>query len=867
LYLKDTNGDGRADVRQTVFSGFGTSNVQGLFNSFRWGLDNRIHGAGSSTGGNVKLVSVKASGGHQPLDKAAAPVSISGRDFAFDPRTHELEATSGGCQHGMCFDEWGRKFVCSNSSHIELVMFEDRYLRRNRYLAAPAARQMIAADGGQAEVFRISPVEPWRLVRTRLRVAGQVPGPVEGGGRAAGYFTSATGITIYTGNAWPEEYRGMAFVGDVGSNIVHRKRLQPDGVGLKGMRIDEKKEFLASNDIWFRPVQFANAPDGTLYVIDMYREVIEHPLSLPPVIKKHLDLTSGRDRGRIYRIVPEGFKQPGPPRLDQASTAELVATLEHPNGWHRETAARLLYERQDKSAIAPLRLLAKRSRSPLGRMHALHALAGLEPLDADLLTAALADKDARVREHAVQLAEKKASELGVSRLSNVLLSAAETESDARVRYQLAFSLGEMNDGGRVNALVKIARRDGGDAWVRLAVLSSLSQGAGAVFETLAADKEHRRTSAGRQMLEALARQIGLAKRTDEVADVLKSVAELSKEDASKEDAAAASALVRELAQGLNKSGSELRGVLASAGGDTARTFDELLKTARQTAADAKQSPSARAEATRTLGLGTFSAERELLTKLLDNRQPREVQEASLVALGRFTDKEVSQVVLRAWNGFSPPLRAQATELLLARVERIEALLETIEAGRFRPTDLEPARIEFLRKHQSDRIRERAGKLLAEVKLRRRQDVIDAYQGALKLTGDPARGKKHFEKTCAKCHRVEGIGYELAPNLAAMKTRGADSILVNVLDPNREVNPQYVNYLALTEDGRTLTGLVAAETATSITLRRGDNQSDTLLRVDISAMQSTGLSIMPEGLEKELDQQALADLIAFLMAAK
>ncbi len=199
----------------------------------------------------MKLVATMATTASSP--GRGSPVSISGRDFAFDPRTHELEATSGGCQHGMCFDEWGRKFVCSNSSHIQLVMFEDRYLRRNRYLAAPAARQIIAADGGQAEVFRISPVEPWRLVRTRLRVAGQVPGPIEGGGRAAGYFTSATGVTIYTGDAWPEEYRGLAIIGDVGSNIVHRKRLLPDGVGLKAVRMDEKKEFLASSDIWFRP--------------------------------------------------------------------------------------------------------------------------------------------------------------------------------------------------------------------------------------------------------------------------------------------------------------------------------------------------------------------------------------------------------------------------------------------------------------------------------------------------------------------------------------------------------------------------------------------------------------------------------------
>ncbi|HQU45022.1 MAG TPA: cytochrome C, partial [Pirellulales bacterium] len=189
LYCKDTDGDGRADERRTVFSGFSKANVQGLLNSFHWGLDNRIHGATSTAGGSV----------HRADDPQAKPVNLNGRDFAFDPRTLDLVATSGGAQHGMSFDAWGRKFDCSNSDHIQQVMYDDRYVARNPYLSAPGPRKGIAADGPQAEVFRTSPVEPWRIVRTRLRVSGAAPGQIEGGGRAAGYFTGATGVTIYKG--------------------------------------------------------------------------------------------------------------------------------------------------------------------------------------------------------------------------------------------------------------------------------------------------------------------------------------------------------------------------------------------------------------------------------------------------------------------------------------------------------------------------------------------------------------------------------------------------------------------------------------------------------------------------------------------
>ena len=164
----------------------------------------------------------------------------------------------------------------------------------------------------------------------------------------------------------------------------------PESIGLRAERIDKQTEFLRSREIWFRPVQMANAPDGGLYVLDMYREVIEHPKSLPPVIKKHLDLTSGRDRGRVYRVVSKGFRQPALPRLDRATTGELVAALAHENAWHREAASRLLYQRQDRAAAGPLRKLAREAELPQGRMHALYALAGLESLEsADLLAGTL----------------------------------------------------------------------------------------------------------------------------------------------------------------------------------------------------------------------------------------------------------------------------------------------------------------------------------------------------------------------------------------------------------------------------------------------------------------------------------------------
>ena len=861
FYFKDTDGDGRIDAKnpdekKLVFTGFGTGNVQGLLNCFRWGLDNRLHIATSANGGDIKR-------GDAPKD--AMTVNIRGRDLAFNPRTYEFELMSGAAQHGMSFDDWGHKFVSSNSDHLQQVMYDDRYIARNPFLNAPPARVSIAADGPQAEVFRTSPVEPWRIVRTRLRVSGVVKGAVEGGGRPAGYFTGAGGVTIYRGDAWPAEWKGIAIVGDVGSNLVHRKRLEPNGLQFVGRRIDEKSEFVSSTDIWFRPAQYANAPDGTLYIADMCRETIEHPHSIPLEIKQHLDLTSGRDRGRIYRVLPaEGFKQRAKPQLGTASTAELVALLEHPNAWHRETAARLLWQRQDKSAVDALRKLAHESSSPLGRMHALYCLDGLKALQTSDVAQRLLDAASEVRCHALRLCERVPANPEL--IEKLLLAVHEMIPE--VIYQLAFTLGQfpqaktpLANTHQVLALISIHHAH--DRWIQAAVQSSVADGAGPLFQLLVQASGARGHVVPAPFLEKLATQIALQNKPDEV-----KLAVASLDSLSSKDPAAALAVTRGLSQGLKKPNSVLsqmaaRGELKTMNAVVADMLAAALKTASNTKLDPKQ----RVPAIDGLALGKFADVKPTLAKLIDTREPHAVQLAAVAVLGNFVDPGVAEVLLAAWPQLSPQLKEPATEALCARPERIAALFDAIDAGRVPAGDLAVPRLQLLAKSKNAAIRERAQKLLTAAKPGRRQDVVDAYRDALKLAGDPARGKLAFQKNCSVCHKVEGVGHEIGPNLATIKARGVEFILTNVLDPSREVNPQFVNYVVVTTDGRTLTGLIAAESAAGITLRRAENASDTVLRTDIDELQSTGLSIMPEGLEKQLDQQTLADVIAYLMSVQ
>ncbi len=856
LYCKDTDGDGVADRQEVILTGFDTSNPNAVPNSLRWGLDNRIHGMASTSGGKLRSLLWERTSG-----QTSKPIESRGRDFSFDPRSGELRLESGGSQFGMTYDDWGRKFESANTAPIEMVMYEDRYIARNPYLTAPRARVAIHVYdetlGGAGAVYRTSPIEPWRIIRTEMRISGSFSGPVEGGGRPAGYFTAACGVTIYTGNAWPQAFHGNAFVCEGAGNLVHRMRLDPSGVGFTAHRTEKKKEFLTSDEIWFRPIQFTNGPDGTLYLADMYREIFEHPDAIPPSAKKYLDTSAGNDRGRIYRFLPEGFKQQPPPRLGKMTIAELVGLLQHPNRWQRVTAARLLCQRGSAAAVEPLRRLAVESKSPLGRMHAMYVLHGLKALDPEAVLAGLGDDHPRVREHAVRLAEAVLAESPAVRDR---LYQMVSDDDPRVRYQLAFTLGEISGARATAALAAIARRDGSDKWIRLAVLSSCFGRAGELLALLAEDADWRATPAGRGLLEELARQAGLQKHDDQVAEVFGLLESLG--DSQKD---LAQAIVRGLSKGLAASGSPLLARLSSGGGRAGKLLEEMISRAVATAADAQRPVAARVTAVRSLAMASFDKAGGVLGQLLDSRQPQEVQMAALAALSRFHHEQVAEMIIEAWGGFSPQVRGEAAEALFARPKRIAALLDAIAEGTILPGQLDPARIVFLRSHPDAAIRARAEELLADVHLGRREDVVKAYHDVLARKGDAGKGREIFKRECSKCHRLEGVGNDLGLPLATVRNKGPEAILMSVLDPNRDVLPQYLNYVIVTDDGLSVTGMITSETATSITLKRAENKSDTVLRANIDEMVNTGISIMPEGLEEQVSKEEMADLIAYLMS--
>ena len=861
IWLKDTNGDGKSDERKIVFTGFGAGaarlNVQALPNSLNWSLDNRIHGATSGNGGVIKQVAA---------NPPAPDITISGRDFSFDPRTLTMRAEGPTAQYGMSFDSRGRKFVCSNSDHLQVLMYDARYAGRNPHYAMPSPRVSIAADGGAAEVFRISPDEPWRIIRTRWRISGVVPGMVEGGGRVSGYFTGATGATIYRGDAYGPDFADNAFIGDAGGNLVHRKKIYPapDGVGLVAKRPDDEQkiEFLASTDTWFRPVQFQNAPDGCLYIADMYREVIEHPWSIPESIKQHIDLNSGSDRGRIWRIVPESFKQPRPVQLGKATTAELVKLLEHPNGWHRETAARLLYERQNKMAVAVLEKLVSDSSNPLAKMHALGVLDGLSAISEGTILTALRDNDPRVLERAVLVLEQSKFAQALSDNVAWILKDVADFPDRRVRFQLALSLG----GLKPHRFPSVASEMWHEALLRLAIHSgnapeiadaltngSLSESLPTETGILAADMvlwfgDHAGYKTPNDNL--IPRLLGVVAAANKEAALKEVLATLSPEDWTPNR-------VRVFAAGLRRAGIRIEKV------DTKKKFAAVLAKAASTARDAKSSESARIEALSLVGLDTPEQAVPVLVACLEKSQPEAVQTAAVTALGQFAGREVTDSLIHLLPTLPKKARTAAFSVLLGRPERAAALLLAIETKRIAASELTASDVQSLFKHKDPSVAKLADRVLAALHPQPRENVIAKFQPALTMKGNAARGKILYTERCATCHRAGKEGFALGPDLVTVKNTGAEKLMVNILDPNREVAPQFLAFNVELKDDESLAAIIANETTTHVTLRMASGIEKTLPRVSIRGMKSSGQSLMPEGLEQNLTPQGMADLLEFI----
>lgn len=840
-FFKDTTGDGIADIREVVLTGFHDTKTAQIRTSHpTLGLDGYVYVSSGLNGGDV----------YSPLFSGRDTVSFTASDGRMNPKDYKFETVGGKSQFGMTFDGYGHRFGVSNRHPVMQVVIEPRYLNRNPFLPYSETVKYVSTVAEEAVVFPLSDV---------ATTSDFIPNLM--GQSHQGTFTAASSTYIYYGRGLSEGHQGNVFICESAQNLMQRQVMSPEGGAFRSDLAYEGREFMASEEEWFRPVYVNNGPDDALYVVDMHRKVIDHPSYVPEEVRDQFDFDSGKDMGRIYRIVTRDYdfsladKEWFSP---DANNAELIFRLDSDIEWDRETAFRLILENEDRNGWEGLEKVVYESEYPLSRVRALWLLFHKDLLTDEILLHALQDAEGGIREQALFLAESRAE--GDENLKNAVIGSAK-DPDMHVRLQAALVLGSLEGEEVLAALAKLGIEDGEDQWMREAVLSGVG---GRMSEFLFALYDHdKKDGEGYSlMMKDMGRMLGAGASIAECRELARIMVEEEEDDRvrlSSVSGLCEGVTGREEARGVEDI---LQWVLQ---GTDRKKQEELLEQVIRKAGSHHSDEKERRRAIRLLGFTHHPQSLEVLRSALHPETLPGVQQAAVQAIIAQNRKEGGELLTEPeiWNSFTPKVRSSVVSSMVSHSVFIPVLLEAIGEGVVAASDVPSVTRKRLLDHRDAGIREKAGTAFEALEGGDRMAVYEEYKTRLHLDGDEKKGEEVFERSCAVCHSYEGSGGNVGPDLTSIKNQPAEAILLHTLLPNYEVYPSYQTLSVEMKDGRHVAGWVVSETENNITLRTAGGTDESVLRSAIRSIRNTGQSLMPEGLEQTMAEEEMNDLIAYL----
>jgi len=831
IYAEDSNGDGVCDKKTVLFSGFMEGNQQLRMNGLRWGLDGWLHCASGSHVANYGSKSQI----HSHL--TGEDLVLGSRDFRFDPRTGQIEPLSGPSQFGRNRDDWGNWFGVQNSYPLWHYVLEEKYLRRNPHVIAADPKKLLTP--ANPPVFAASDREE------RFHSKNQ-----------AGRFTSACSGMVYRDVLlFPGSDVSHAFTCEPVHNLVQHHLLDRAGVSFEMRRdaVGETVDFLASRDRWCRPVMVRTGPDGALWVVDMYRYVIEHPHWLPQEGKDAIAsyLRAGDGRGRIYRVLPEhGLPHP-PVAIEKLNPQELVKLLEHPNGWLRDTAQQLLMKSANPECVPALLEMFTQTQSSQAKIHALYTLQAYGKCDESLLCQGLNSPAFQVRRHALRLAETIPAP--GPQLAEQILKLMDDPEPA-VQLQLACSLGEWKQKFSATALTAMLERHTGEGFLRSALLSSLN--AENLIEVTQNISNLPMEDAGTRSLYQQVVQMCLA------CDLLSPL---------KGPLASASSSPQDLARSMIVLDAIVhrRGISLQSGNPwVAAGLPRIIALSHDVIVSNEQPEWLQLLAARMLFMSadSFDEDLALASSLLDPAISTSLQAAVIQRLGEQTNPQTCEMLLRGWPTFSPALRSTILEVISNQPAWYPAFANVLDNHRISVAEVDLSlQQRFLGQTSKSAKPSLFARHFQQPSSWTTPELLEVIRSVQSKPGHAEQGRQVFQKHCTNCHQFRGEGHVVGPNLESLTNKTPASLLEAIIAPNRSVESKYLDYSVVTTDGRITSGIITNESNHSLTLLRQKGESSAILRSEIEEFRSTGKSLMPEGLDRIMTQEEMRNLVAYLLA--
>lgn len=855
LFLKDNDGDDRADERKVVMTGFGLEDRHELLNGFTWGPDGALY----MTHGVFTFSKVT-----DPANPSAPPVLVTAAVARLHTRTHRFEVYAEGTSNpwGVDFDREGNAFVsaCVIDHFFHL------------------------APGGLYQRQSGTPPHPYAYEL--------LPSIVDHKHHMAAY----SGVNIYQGNQYPREWLGHALMGNIHQNALDHDRLTPSGSSFKATA---EQDFLTTSDGWFMPISIQCGPDGALWVMDWYDKY-------PCYQNANADPAGvDRERGRVWRVVYTGA-QPGKPvpsrperdmDLAKLPSARLVDLLGHPNVWQRRTAQHLLQERRDASTRTALveRAQGLAPGSMLeGRLAALWSLHGAGLLDESLLDRLTSDPEPAVRTWVARLTGERHD---LSESAHDRLMKLASDPNPSVRTGVATAARQYVSGSltvntpaspdwqqaRISSVIAAAARASADPkdpllpfMIWMAVEPMFAEAPEPGLNWLAENGPSLQPLSLTLARKAVRRlcdlgtpyHLDLAVQFIDIVSTFPALAVAALDgllEGQKGKAILPSSPTGPFLQKLSASSDpalkERAQRLGTSWGDATAVASTIAQ-----ARDRSAPVPSRIRATQTLRQLKTDTARDALIALATGDEPDAIVVEAIAGLGESGGDNVPAALVGRWKNLTPAARRAACDTLVSRRNWARALLAAVETRSISASDIPTGTIRALLNHKDDYVRNNA---VATIGRFREADadklkLIDAKRKVvLAGDGDPDKGRDIARKTCLICHKFHGEGAEVGPDLTGVGRSSLDALLHNVIHPNEVIGKGYEAVEIETKDGRVVSGRIVEDTDTRVRLLMAGPKEDVVAKSEIATRRVTELSVMPEGLEQMPDED-FRNLIWFIL---